>query len=545
MAQGYPFNGRIFYLPGVESIIRSGIPNTPSGLESGGLTIIDTGRNAGWGGGRGISSATVFERGNKFYYYDYNSLRSAVVGGPLLLAARKLFAPGINNALGVNYIEYVRAATTTPATITIPIDTTSVVVETLEEGLFTTGVSGNGSTVNDANLSKGYGATVRPDANDSDRFTVTFYRATYSGQYEGAEIADPLENSPSAVVCVLENLLTGADFFERAASNPQFRLYFRLSTSTAPSESFQASNITSNDDTTPPYILATGGSETYNAAGRLDSLRALSDSVTNFILLNDAGEGITGARSPDNLSIINHRFKYPKAIWVGGAEGLAGVSPAVADARLLNNQNVRVVYDGYREAISAEVGLQNFSSYYKAAVFCGLSAGLPTQVPITLKGLSIFSNTHELTERERIRLTRGGVNYAYFDSELNRQAAGLGVNTLQRSDNLINSDGTSYSDQIIRIVSHLNKELSVNAKRDLLGDSQGVNIHTLSEADLIAYTDTFLQSRTASGEIDGPIIEYRNISAELDGNAWRTSYQLVLNREITNIFNTGYIVEGV
>jgi hypothetical protein len=130
-----------------------------------------------------------------------------------------------------------------------------------------------------------------------------------------------------------------------------------------------------------------------------------------------------------------------------------------------------------------------------------------------------------------------------YDDDFKGFSVVQGVNTLQHNDYLVNSDASTYSIQLRRITSQINKELQINAKRELLGQLNGVNRNTLSAAFIVDWTSAYLGSRTSTAQVDNLLISFKDVTATLDGSAYFVSYAIVANSEIDKIFFTGFLVE--
>lgn len=541
MANRVLFNGRSYVLPTVASRILSGRTNAIAGLDSGGVLLIDTGVGAGWGFGKGFNSEVEPGAGNIYRFRSLNDFRDSMKGGRLWLAASKLFAPG-GGAAGVSYIDYVRAATTTRSTITTTIGTVVLTFNTIEEGLVTVGQTGTPTT----GLSKGYGLRIDKDLRDSTKFRLIFYIGTWRGSYSAVEGSNSLdiggitrEESQPQVLFELGDITTAADIVARFSQVPAAREFFTLSTTAEAAALAAANTFTITPENT--YELAAGGTETRSPEDLTTTLTAVASSETNFILCDQFG---AESRNANNTAIVNYPFNHTKSIWIGGDSGREGVALTISTAAQYNNEKVRLVFGNYREQLTTVNGVETFDSFLKACILVGIAAGLQPQQPIKFRPVSFQSNVYEPTIQEQEDLTQGGVNYVYFDDDLRRLACSIGVNTLQFPNNRfnVNDDGSSFNDQIVRIKNNLNKGLSIGAKRDLLANTQGANINTVSDADVIAWTEAFLRSRTATTIVDAEIIAFSNVQVTRTDSTIFVSYELTINEEVDKIFFTGFII---
>ena len=178
-----------------------------------------------------------------------------------------------------------------------------------------------------------------------------------------------------------------------------------------------------------------------------------------------------------------------------------------------------------------------------AAYILGRPCGLLPQVPITNKTIGIEGLVHNLTERQREQALRSGILTTYFDTDFGDFVCLKGVNSLQNNANLINPDGTSYSIQVMRIVTQLNHDLTINAKLQLLGQPQGVNRNTLSAAYVKNWTEAFLETKVATASQDNLILSFRDVTVSRREDSYWVTYGIVINNEIDKIFFTGFMIE--
>jgi hypothetical protein len=162
---------------------------------------------------------------------------------------------------------------------------------------------------------------------------------------------------------------------------------------------------------------------------------------------------------------------------------------------------------------------------------------------LTFKSINIDGLAHNLTDKEKENALDGGVFCTYFDSDFRDFVCLRGINSLQNNNNLVNTDASSYSIQLRRIVAQLNKDLAINAKIQLLGQPQGVNRNTLSANAVKEWTRGFLQSKTATSAQDDIILSFDNIVVTRQETAYYVQYGVIPNGEIDMMFFTGTILE--
>lgn len=190
------FNGNTVIEPGVYSRILGGVPAREAEITFGNLVLIDTGLGKNWGGGSGVSGVFSEKIGSVYDFTDVNDFQGFVKGGIYYDLAKYIFAP-YKSESGPNKVSYIRAATTTPATISLAFENANYSILVKNEGSV-----GNG--LKDETLGR---ATVQLDQSsliaDTD-FTVTV----------GAnQIADGtiLNTSMSQSNAIIVNAINSAD----------------------------------------------------------------------------------------------------------------------------------------------------------------------------------------------------------------------------------------------------------------------------------------------------------------------------------------------
>ena len=143
MASTFYWNNKQISLPGAYSTIVSGETGPARQLDYGKVLVIDTGTySAGFGGGAGINGENTSGQ-NAIYTFDtISDFRGFMKGGLWWRVAEALFAPDPSNpdAVGVSQLQFVRAATTTGATIAFATKSGGkFVIKTLDEGLIANG----------------------------------------------------------------------------------------------------------------------------------------------------------------------------------------------------------------------------------------------------------------------------------------------------------------------------------------------------------------------------------------------------------------------
>lgn len=176
MATSITVKGKQVTRPGAYSDIKSGVKNNPTGLSYGNVLIIDTNNLLDdWAAGGGING-TLTKNSDAIYSFDnIQDYRNHVKGGYLWYLGERLFFPR-RGSQGANKVLVVKPSTTAPAEITLDSLTNgSIVFQTKDEG---TGANG---ALTSTNLSKGYAVQLLAGVQNTSKFYVKFFRATYRG----------------------------------------------------------------------------------------------------------------------------------------------------------------------------------------------------------------------------------------------------------------------------------------------------------------------------------------------------------------------------
>lgn len=552
MATQFTFDNKLIKLPGAYSTIKSGIKNIPAGLSYGNILIIDCGGATGYGGGAGIDG-TLADGQNSVYSFDnIGDFQSFIKGGYYWLLAYPLFQPSPGEQ-GVSRIYWTKAAATVAAEMTFaPTGGGSAggtwVIQCRDEGTV-----GNGAETSSV-LTKGYCYTFSAGEIDNTKFLLKFWRGTFKGlasdglAYDGIAEA----NCKPELVAKSPEFSNIQEVFDWAATDVNFNVLFKSKTTTKTGTgaitSADLSSITGNR-------LASGGTETYSTTYLSQALEAVKDLDYTFVLADK--HGVSGStdnmQSAENGLIFAHitnEAKFQKFMVVGGGldatQFVQSTLSSKAAAEYFNSDRVIVVHGGVKKVSQLTgSGFREFDSLYKASVVLGRIAGLAPQVPITFKSIGIDGEIHSLNSKEKTKALQSGVLCTYWDDDFKSFTVLQGVNTLQNNTYLVNADGTSYSIQLKRIESQINKEIIINAKKDLLGQRYGVNRNTLSEGIVRDWLISFLDSRTAKGFEDNLIISFPKdqVVVTRKQDAYDVRYAFSPNTEITKLFFTGTMID--
>lgn len=533
------FNGRKISIPGVYAEIKSGVNNPLLDLLSGNVLIIDKDATSVHGNGSGI--AGEFQSGKQSLYFSnsLSSFRQFVGGGFAWDIAQPLFRPFGSGAQGASNVYYARALTTTAASLSLAFDAGTLVFKVKNEG-----VSGNGALTGTV-LTKGYSARLEAGSQDSTKYVLKFFRGTFKGNdpnsgqaYDDIAEADTVPEliSRSPELSTLEEIVAWT------LEDNTFIDNFVLTTGNTETGAIIAADLTGFSS----HQVFAGGTSTYATERITDILNAIKDMNINFIITTDIG---ANAGSVDNVKIatfLDTEMPDPATLIVGGGKSAATFSTqSIAAAATFNSQNVIVVHGECNITnIKSPTGVRLKSVLYKVALVTGRLAGLDPQIPLTYKGIDIAGEAHDLSSDEKAQAINGGVLATAFSTELGFYTVVQGVNTIQNNTNVVNSDGTSSSISVVRIAKQLIKELKINAIIDLLGDQQnGPNRNTLDSETVRVWVSNYLKSQEASFTEDDLIIDSRDVTVEIDQDAYKVSFGFTPNYEVNKIFITARILD--
>lgn len=548
MATEVNFEGRKVILPGVYSIIKSGIKNPPISLSYGNVLIIDTGSGANYGGGSGVNGELASGLDTVYPIDNIEDFRKLVKGGYWYTLAKPLFEPlpqpGIN---GVSTVYYIRAATTVSSRMTFnPIgggpNGGTLVMQCRDEG-----VIGNGSLTS-GELRKGYAFKLSAGVKDPTKFILTFYLGTFTGLApDGFPYGDIAESdSPPKEVVKSVEFTDMAEAIAWAESDAAFQNYFNVESSSVIGDgSIDGTDLT-NFST---YQLSIGGTESFGAADFTSVLNAVAALRYTFILSDKYGDNAQDANNDLLLShVIDPDTSFEKMIFIGGGVDdtkFTQANGSIPAAQHFNSDRVAVVHSGIKLSSSITPNrIREWNSLYTTALVLGRIAGLEPQTPGTFKILPIVGVQHQLTNSEKETGLQAGVLMVNYDTNLITPSYVIlqAVNTLQNNLNQVNEDGTTHEISIRRIASQLNLELVINARVDLLGQEEGPNLNTLSDQTIVDWTAGQLSFRTARPTDDNLIIEYRNISVTTNQDSKFVTYEFKPNGPINKFFLTGFMV---
>lgn len=547
MSTSFIFGNKQITLPGAYSRILSGETSPARTLDYSKTLIVDTGvYGANWGGGSGIDGEN-FQGLDSVYKFDtLAEFRSFIKGGMFWKIAEGLFIPDYTNpaSTGISQLLYVRAAKTTSATLTFTTTAGGTFeVKTLDEGL-----GANGKLSAAGNLIQGYGYTLEAREDDPAKWIMKFYVSSFTGYAaDGYPIGETPEDQASpTMVLQSPEFDTIGTLIDWAKSDSNFANLFVL---TENAEEEGDGKVTQSDVTTAlagkDYVLATGGTETYNTDNLTKALEAVTGLDYSFIMTDQFGDNADSALNSQVLAHINSQAKYTHFMFVGGYDDSANFSKSIDLAKGFNSEVVQLVHGG-AGMTSGITGVKTrwWGVMYNLCCVLGRTAGKPPYIPVTNKTIGVDKLKHTLNDTEKKKALDAGLLVTVYNDYTNNFVVLQGVNTLQDNKVLFNSNGQSHSIQFMRIVAQINKELVVNASIDLLGQENGVNVNTLSAGAVKDWTVAYLQSRVANEAQDNLLLSFKDVLVTRQEDAWFVTYKIVVNNEINKLFFTGFLIRG-
>lgn len=545
MASKVYFNGKERILPGAYATITSGEQNTPANLDYGRVLIIDTGLGANWGGGAGIAGTMKTGKDAVYQFDNIDDYKSFLKGGMFWKLAEALFFPYLGDN-GVSRIYHVKAAETTPATMTFTATGGGTAGGTFKIKCRDEGLVGNG-VLTSTHLDSGFAYTIEAGVIDPAKWILKIWRGTWVGNHTDGLAYNEVAKASSVAQLVIQSpeFNNIADLIAWANNNSQFNIYFELDSTSAVVGTgvINAADVTAAAN----YVVASGGTETYSST-HLDSVfEAVNDLDYQFILCDKYGtadyDDAMTTKIFGHLTSVNTEFIKTMVIGGGSSESeFKSTDGSVDIAQYFNSNRVIVVHGSVKKSTqSLGTGFRIWPSIYHAAIVLGKICGLPPYIPLTNKQIGIDGLVHNVIKRDQEIGLQAGVLMTVADQYRGGFKVLQGVNSLQDNTLLFNNLGQSHSIQFERIVAQINRELIVNSEIDLLGNPNGVNSNTLSAGILRTWTETYLQSRVATTDVDNLILSFRNVTVTKVEDYYKVTYGIVVNNEITKIFYTGFL----
>lgn len=553
MAISVYFNNKKITLPGAYATIAAGEQNDPRALDYGKCLIIDTGvLGAKWGGGAGINGKNANGKNAIYRFDNIEDFRSFVKGGWYWQLANALFFPDASNpaAVGISELMFVRAASTTPATMTFTATGGGsnggvFKIITLDEGLNANGLNSAGEAATDE-LATGYAFSIVSGTLDPSKYVFQIWRGTFTGLAPDGVPFNEVPAASAAPRLIIESpeFNNMNELISWARSSSAFNQLFMLDSSSAPTGTGE---INKQDITVlTKYSAATGGGETYNSEYFDNVLSAIVNLDESFVFTDQYGtQNYNNAMNKALIAHVNNVAKFKKQVFIGVGEKQGDFSTSLEAAQGFDSSHVCVVHGGVGMPSTAlGIGYRWWGVMYNLCSIIGRTAGKAPQIPVTNKSIGVSKLKHQLTETDKKKALDAGVLVTVYNESLQKFVVLQGINTLQDNQVLFTGNGESFSIQFMRIVDQINKELIVNSEIDLLGAENGVNANTLSVGILKNWTENYLLTRTANSNTDNLILSYRNVTVTKKDDYYWVTYGIVINNEINKIFFTGFVFKN-
>lgn len=591
MATQISIGNKTTSIPGVYSQIKSGIVNPQLPTDYGNVLIIDDGSLAiedslletnGYIAINGVEGENRQGADSALVFTDVAEVQSMLWDSPLLPIVKSLFMPARRRpgVSGANKVTIVQAAETTAAETTITFTNAQSPLKLKSQF---EGVSVNGHyqpktyEMDDSDpdnppvqvvLSNelGGGFACRLEAGKAFGYSLVFYKGVHIKQEDPLNPGfgydeKPLVDIYSGVGVGEYNVLKPQVLFRSPdlrrlselkkwmQKSPSFKKWFKIEDFVIdPSNDMIVAGDLAQYTALAPYNLFSGGTTNFTPAAFNEAVDLSKSFDNSFYLSLQAGDQAT---SVNNTAIYNllvsGELNWEKFMFVAGYDTkddlLGDMDCSQAVAAYYNSSKVIVTHGSAKTANTAYPdGYRNISTLEKTAKILGRIAGLPPQTPITWKDIDIAAENHKLLEGEKEAVIEAGILCTNYDFELTSFVILAGINSLGNNDFLINEDAQSYSIQIERIKSQLNKELIFGAKRTFFGGNTGPNRNTVSPASVRTWTIGFLESKVATNERDNLIIRFANVTAKIDqDNVW-VEYEFVPNSEVNKIIFQGVML---
>ena len=549
MATKVFFDNKQISLPGAYATIKSASNTPPITANYGRVLVIDNGQGATFGGGSGISGDLASGADSIYRFSKLQDYQSFLKGGIFWKAAQGLFKP-YQRELGASEILHVKAATTTKATMTFTAtgggsNGGTFKVNPRDEGVIANGVqTGSGAS---AHLDKGYGYTIVTGVKDTDKWIFKIWLGAWKGDYTDSIAYDEIDKADTTAQLVVASpeFNNIQELIDWGTNDSSFNAYFKLDATSAVAGdgTVAASDISGLSG----YQLASGGTETYSTDA-LDTVLETVQEVDYAILLSDqyGTANYDSAASSKMFVHLRDEAKFSKFMIVGGGadeDEFTATDGSIDIAEYFDNIHAIVAHSNIKETSQrGSDGFRYWNTLIHAAYVAGRMAGLEPQIPLTNKALGIDGVVHNLTKSQKELALDSGVHVAAYNEYTDTFSIVQSVNTLQNNTYQINADATSFSTQIMRIVSQINRELVINVNAELLAAPRGVNVNTLGEGTLLNWTKKYLQSRVASGGDDDLLLSWSDVTVERSEDNYFVNYKIEVNGETTKIFFTGFLL---
>lgn len=533
MATVVNFHGKNYIEPGAYAVSVYNPTSVTNVSEFGNVMIIDTGLSMNgsyeFAGGSGVHGELNKGLKSVYGFDNYEDFLSFVGGGLVGDIAKKIFTP-MDGVTGAPKLYYCRAATTTCAKISLAFSSGKLELKCKNEG-----IAGNG-VISDGQLKVGYAARVVAGTDDASKFKLQVYRGSYMGSDDAGEPfgSKKFSEAVSYLLSESEEFSTLGELYEWARADKYVLAHFVVSKTGTDDIALSAISLTAASGGTTEYL---------NDTEYADVLEAISELDISFFLATNttAAKGIDSNTTGRLFTFLKNDAKFTEFLVIpGGSDdsdlfGEKNTSQAIA--KYYDSGQVVVVHGAPIIDRKDGNGEKQLSSIYLAATIVGLNAGLSPQSPLTFRRIGYQSFAYDLKKKEREKALQAGIMHV-------RNVSGYwcinqGVTTLQDNKKTIANDGQSMELSIELIKAQLNKELIVDSQTRFVGKTGA----TASAQTVKNFTETKLQSLTATADADNLIIAWKNVKVVTKNSDYQITYDFQPNLPVNKLFFTGNILD--
>ena len=533
MATVVNFHGKNYIEPGAYAVSVYNPTSVTNVSEFGNVMIIDTGLSMNgsyeFAGGSGVHGELNKGLKSVYGFDNYEDFLSFVGGGLVGDIAKKIFTP-MDGVTGAPKLYYCRAATTTCAKISLAFSSGKLELKCKNEG-----IAGNG-VISDGQLKVGYAARVVAGTDDASKFKLQVYRGSYMGSDDAGEPfgSKKFSEAVSYLLSESEEFSTLGELYEWARADKYVLAHFVVSKTGTDDIALSAISLTAASGGTTEYLKDTEYADVLEAISELDISFFLATNTT-------AAKGIDSNTTGRLFTFLKNDAKFTEFLVIpGGSDdtdlfGEKNTSQAIA--KYYDSGQVLVVHGAPIIDRKDGNGEKQLSPIYLAATIVGLNAGLSPQSPLTFRRIGYQSFAYDLKKKEREKALQAGIMHV-------RNVSGYwcinqGVTTLQDNKKTIANDGQSMELSIELIKAQLNKELIVDSQTRFVGKTGA----TASAQTVKNFTETKLQSLTATADADNLIIAWKNVKVVTKNSDYQITYDFQPNLPVNKLFFTGNILD--
>lgn len=533
MATVVNFHGKNYIEPGTYAVSVYNPTSVTNVSEFGNVMIIDTGLSMNgsyeFAGGSGVHGELNKGLKSVYSFDNYEDFLSFMGGGLVGDIAKKIFTP-MDGVIGAPKLYYCRAATTTCAKISLEFSSGKLELKCKNEG-----IAGNG-VISDGQLKVGYAAKVVAGTDDVSKFKLQVYSGSYMGSDKDGEPfgSKKFSDAVSYLLSESEEFSTLGELYEWARADKYILANFVVSKTGADDLALSAISLTAASGGTTEYLNDTEYADVLEAISELD--------ITFFLATNTTvDKGIDSNTTGRLFTFIKNDAKFTEFLVIpGGSDdtdlfGDKNTSQAIA--KYYDSGQVVVVHGAPIVDRKDGNGDKQLSSIYLAASIIGLNAGQSPQSPLTFQKIGYQAFAYDLKNREREKALQAGIMHVRNVS--GNWCINQGVTTLQDNKKTIANDGQSMELSIELIKAQLNKELIVDSQTRFVGKTGA----TASAQTVKNFTETKLQSLTATSDTDNLIIAWKNVKVVTKNSNYQITYDFQPNLPVNKLFFTGNILD--